>query len=292
MSSFSVCIPHYGSEHLLLEAVKSVAAQSVNNFDLVISLDSPVSEQQLRQIRSLMPNTHFTQGSRTGIADNWNHCIKQAKGTYIVLLHSDDKLKPNYLARMERLTQLYESADAWFCGVELINERGQATKSLADSIKAWIEPSQHEYRLHGDRGLAQILKGCFIYCPTICYRSETIRQFGFSHRWDMVLDLELYARLLMAGKSIVGTKEVLFEYRRHSQNTTAKLTKTLTRFEEEWSLYRLITEQSKTKGWHKSTRVAKHKVILRLHVLFCALKALTTLELKLCWSYIRQALAN
>lgn len=290
MSRFSVCIPHYGSERFLLEAVKSVAEQSVREFELVLSLDSPVSDAGLAQVRDWVPEVRVTYCPTSGIAPNWNHCIEQATGDYTVLLHSDDKLKPGYLALMNKLIQQYETADAWFCAVALVDDQGQSTRSFADSVKVWIEPNQQEYTLQGDQGLAQVLKGCFIYCPTMCYRSETIQQFGFSEHWGMVLDLELYARLLMAGKRIVGTRDVQFEYRRHNQSTTAKLTKNRIRFEEEWKLYQLLGDQAGTMAWRKTHNVAKLKLMLRLHVLFCAVKALVALDPKLFWAYIRQML--
>ncbi|AWL11231.1 hypothetical protein HMF8227_00735 [Saliniradius amylolyticus] len=292
MPLFSVCIPHYGSERLLLEAVKSVAVQTVRDFELIISLDSPVSDAALTHIRELVPDVKITQCPTSGIAQNWNHSVEQATGEYTVLLHSDDKLKLGYLGLMNKLIQQYDVADAWFCGVALIDECGQATWSFADSVKTWIEPAQQEYCLEGDLGLAQILKGCFVYCPTICYRSEVIKEFGFSERWGMVLDLDLYARLLMGGKCIVGTRDVQFEYRRHSQSTTAQLTKDRTRFEEEWMLYQLVTEQAETIAWQKTAAVAKRKLILRLHALFCSAKALAALEVKLSLAYFRQALVK
>lgn len=292
MSHFSVCIPHYGSERFLLEAVKSVAEQTVRDFELIISLGTPVSEAGLAKVRDWVPEVRITHCPANGIAPNWNHCIDQASGEYTVVLHSDDKLKPGYLALMNKLILQYDAADAWFCGVALIDEQGNKNRSFADSVKTVIEPTQQVYTLEGDQGLAQILKGCFIYCPTLCYRSETIQQFRFSEHWGMVLDLDLYARLLMAGKDIVGTREVQFEYRRHSQSTTAKLTKARTRFEEEWKLYQLVAEQAETMTWSKTAAVTKRKLMLRLHVLFCAVKALAALDAKLCWAYLRQALVK
>ncbi len=94
----------------------------------------------------------------------------------------------------------------------------------------------------------------------------------------MVLDLELYSRLLMAGGEIVGSKEVGFEYRRHHQSTTAKLTSELTRFKEEWRLYHLIGLQAKEKMWVGTYRQAKWKWMLRIHSTFCSFKSLLRLR--------------
>jgi glycosyltransferase involved in cell wall biosynthesis len=273
MPIYSVCIPHYGSEKYLLEAVMSVANQTFEDFELVISQDSAISESLINEIIQLFENIKLVANPNKGIANNWNNCLSNASGEYIVLLHNDDYLDKDYLRNVFDLIQERPDGAAWAPSVKLIDKDAHPTNTLADSIKSRLTPSDPVYELSGDKGLSHLLSGCFIYCPAICYKSEVIKSYRFSNEWQMVLDLELYSRLLIDGYKIIGTRDRLYNYRRHEENQTTKLTVGLTRFTEEWALYDQIAKQALSVSWSRTSKVAKKKVMLRLHLLYVLLKS-------------------
>lgn len=285
----SVAIPYYSNEQLLLKALHSVEKQTVNPYEVIISLDSKLSDSALNQISKLsLPNLRILENQKAGIAYNWNYCIQNALGDYISLLHSDDELLPNYIEQFQLLIKSAPTCAAYFCGVNVINEHSYPVFSFADWVKQFIRPSGDKIIIEGDSGLASLLSGCYIFCPTVCYQTKIIQDYKFNSRWRMVLDLELYARLIFGGNKLRGINKKLYNYRRHSKSQTSLLTSELSRFQEEIKLYKEIGEQAKKVSWHLSESVARQKIIIKLHLYFQFVKSLFCLRFgkaKKIWSF-------
>jgi len=287
--TISICIPHYGNQAFLAEALRSAIAQTIMPAEVVISLDGPVDDAFKQQFEAPCP-IRWVENQIPGIPSNWNNAVANATGDYVVLLHSDDVLAPDYLSVIESLQKRKPESAAWFCGVTVIDDNGAPTVTVGDWVKRLITPRRYIYDLHGDGGLSKLLFGCFIYCPTVCFRREILQQFEFDERWSMVPDLAHYASLLEAGHSITGTKEQAFYYRRHTEATTQKLTRTLDRFSEEWRFYNELRRTLDRSLWPKAVTHAKVKIMLRLHCgLECA-KALIKLDLRRAVRLVKQIL--
>jgi len=81
--------------------------------------------------------------------------------------------------------------------------------------------------------------------------------------------------LLLKGEFLIGIPDTCYQYRRHSENQTAKLTATLTRFEEEVALYRQVIPLAAEKQWIKSMNVARHQTIIKLNLGYCIVRDLS-----------------
>src|SRR5580658_942536 len=93
--SVSVLMPTYNYAGFLPEAVESVLAQDFRDFELLIVDDcsSDNTAEVVRPFCSRDARVHFAINSTNlGMADNWNHCLDQARGEYIKFLFGDDKL--------------------------------------------------------------------------------------------------------------------------------------------------------------------------------------------------------
>ena len=211
---------------------------------------------------------------------------------FVTLLHADDLLLPNYTESMLKVAKSFPDAAFYFCNATIIDENGNKRFSFPDYVKKWIQPrSASETIIHGDDGLAALLEGCFIMCPTICYQKSKIAGLKFDITRKQVLDLHFYAQLLFRGQRLIGIKEDLYLYRRHEENQTSKLTLTLTRFEEEIGLYRELYVLSSEKKWPKTMSVAKKQTIIKLNLGYCVVTDLlkgawkpALNKLKLLWS--------
>jgi len=93
----TVAIPTYNSgERFLSDAIDSVLAQSFTNFELLISDNcSPdntsdvVAEYQDPRIRYVRHETNI------GANANFNYCLDDARGDYLLLLSDDDLIDPD-----------------------------------------------------------------------------------------------------------------------------------------------------------------------------------------------------
>ncbi len=282
IAKITIAIPFYANVAYLQETVGSALAQTNDEFFLLISDDcGPESGAAEAYIKNLNEPriTYIRQEQNLGLAGNWNFCLRHATTEFVTLLHADDKLAPDYIEKM--LPKFDEHLDAAmiFCNSDIINRDGQPAFSFPDFVKRILTPkSPGDLIVSGDTGVASLLKGCYIMCPTICYRSSYLADLQFSSTWKMVLDLDFYSKVLLAGGKIVGIQNRLYKYRRHAGNQTSFLTASLVRFEEETALYNSISANSRAIGWTLSAKLGRRKTIIKLNLLYCILGDLLKLR--------------
>lgn len=277
MTMFSVCIPFLQNEPFLRELLQSIETVVNVEMEILVSQDTLVSNDLKQHFQERL-HIRWLTGPKRGIAANWNNCIKHAEGDYIVFLHADDTVRPNYFDIISDLQREYPSSVAWFCRASVIDANGSTATSLIDRAKSALTPGPPAYCLKGDEGLAKLLLGCFIYCPTVCYRASVLKSHQFDERREMVLDLDLYSRLLMAGETISGSNLVGYDYRRHKEGQSVVLTDGISRFDEEVDLYSRLIGRLQVQEWPLSERQAKLKVFVRLHIFFELFKSLLSLN--------------
>jgi glycosyltransferase involved in cell wall biosynthesis len=260
-----------------MELLQSLEAFAHVDMEVLISQDSPVSEP-VKEVFSNRLNFRWLSGPGKGIAANWNHCIKEASGDYILLFHADDTVRSNYFDIISDLQREYPGSAAWFCRASVIDANGSTIASPIDLAKSALTPRPPAYCLKGDEGLAKLLLGCFIYCPTVCFRASVLKSYQFDENLKMVLDLDLYSRLLMAGETISGSNLVGYDYRRHKEGQSVVLTDGISRFDEEVDLYSRLIGRLQVQEWPLSERQAKLKVFVRLHIFFELFKSLLSLN--------------
>ena len=84
----------------------------------------------------------------------------------------------------------------------------------------------------------------------------------------MVLDLELFFRLLLNGHQMLGTNKKLFYYRRHSNNVTKKFEASGLRFSEESKLFKQTASQCSKKEWFITSLLLSIRLSSRVYRLY------------------------
>ena len=100
--------------------------------------------------------------------------------------------------------------------------------------------------LEGDRGLARMMHGLFFYCPAASYRVDLLPAVRFDDRWKQVMDLDLFARVLLGGGSIALIPDKAYRYRRHDASASATNTRSSVRAKEEAAVIREIVAAAAT----------------------------------------------
>lgn len=88
----SICIPAYKNRAFLSRLLDSVALQTYKNFEVIITDDSPDDsvEDFVRNYAKLQGIKYFRNDAALGTPENWNAAIRQARGSWIKLMHDDD----------------------------------------------------------------------------------------------------------------------------------------------------------------------------------------------------------
>lgn len=90
---FSIVIPTYNRERIVLNALKSITAQTFNDFEVII-VDDGSTDATAEVIQALNdPKIKYFKTENCGVAHARNYGIKKASGSYITFLDSDDLLE-------------------------------------------------------------------------------------------------------------------------------------------------------------------------------------------------------
>jgi glycosyltransferase involved in cell wall biosynthesis len=273
-------IPFYKGREYLHRTLRSVMAQTNNNWKVLICDDSGDSqvEKIVEAIGDSRIQYHRNPG-RLGMVGNWNRCLELADTEYVTLLHADDELLPHYTDAMRLGWQAFPDAVLLFCRARIIDAKSKPVFSFPDFYKKLLMPSRSEaYRLHGDAGIRRLLRGNFIFCPSVCFKKSALGTHRFSPKWEMVQDLELWIRLLLRGGELVGLPERAYAYRRHSENSTTEYTQNLLRFREEALLYSELSRTLTQVGALPAARVARRAMIIKLNVAYCIVRDLCAFQ--------------
>ncbi|MBO0697747.1 MAG: glycosyltransferase family 2 protein [Zavarzinella sp.] len=266
----TIAIPFYKGHAYLRLAIESVLRQTSPDWRLVVCDDGPEAgtRELVESFRD--PRIRYLRNERNlGMAGNWNRCLEVAETDLVNLLHNDDELLPNYVDEMLRAGREFPTAAAFFCRAKVIDAAGRDTFSLVDYAKRFLQPrAAGPLVLAGRSAVEALMRGNFIMCPTVCYRKSRLGSEWFRAEWRMVLDLEFYTRLLLAGETLVGLPELAYAYRRHAANATEEYTESLLRFEEESRLLDRVAAQARDRGWPDVARVAARKRVIKVNLVY------------------------
>lgn len=268
-ASLGLAIPYHSGLDYLEQAMASVLAQSDPDWTLWVLDDSAHKVGARRLVEGLRDaRVRYLENPGTlGMVACWNRCLDRAEGELVTLLHADDQLLTGYVGTMKALAAAHPGAVALFCAAETIDAVGERRFSLQDDIKRWLVPRGRDaVVLRGEIGLHALARGNFVICPTLCWRRAVLGERRFDARWRQVQDLDLLARLLASGETLVGSRQAHYAYRRHAANATARQTRDLLRFEEEFAIFDEIAGRARQLGWHAAARTARRKTMLRLHL--------------------------
>ena len=268
-------IPYYRGLDYLKKAIQSLLDQCNPNWCAVV-VDDRGGEDAESTVREFADSRirYVRNEGNLGLAGNWNTALSLAETDLVTIFHSDDELESNYVDLMLELMSRYPNAVAGHCRTRVIDQDGQPLWSLPDEVKKIIRPGgTDDIITSGEKGLLSITKGAWIFCPTLCFRRSMLPPGGFSARWKFVLDVDLMSRILFDGGTIVGTPVVGYRYRRHLTNQTALLTESTVRFQEEFDHLSEVATVAGHRGWKSVEKSARRKTVVRLHLMYQALRA-------------------
>ena len=156
----------------------------------------------------------------------------------------------------------------------MIDEHGAPSHTLVERIKGFYMPSKKVPQvLRGETLAISILRGDWLYFPSLAWRAETILGIGFREGYDVVQDMALVCDVAMKGGGLLYDPIAAFLYRRHSGSDSSWRALEGTRFEEERRYYNTMVEEMSALGWKKAARVARIRFSSRAHALTLLPKA-------------------
>ncbi len=264
MAKVDILLPFWGDVELLKKAVESVLAQTEQDWRLLVFDDCYPSEEPARYFQELNDARaiYHRHAKNIGISANFNFAIRAAKAKYSVMLGCDDMLLPNYL---ERALSRIQEADFYQPRVNVVDEHGRSYAPLGDKVKRVLQPKKSG-TYEGERLAASLCHGNWLYFPSILWKTETIKRYGFEEKYKIAEDVILELDIIKDGGKLYFDKEMTFSYRRfsHSLSSIEKV-KGGVRFTEEDEVYAHFAQVFQKMGWKKAARAARWRITSRLH---------------------------
>ena len=288
MVTFGLIVPFFSDEKYLKEMLISVGAQTSDRWVCLVIDDSGRTNDAELTVRSMgNPKiTYIKNETNLGLGRCWNtgleYMIRTFDPTVVAVVHADDVLEPQFVEVSLRAHATNPEAVAVHTAVTVVDEENKKRFSFPDFVKFHVAPYKHSRSIStmGDTGLASILRGNFVFCPTVSFKVDLISLPLFDPNWTMAVDLDLISRLLLQGQTIVGVPDFVYRYRRHRNNLTSQLTDTTARFVEEIAFYKQVSVECKEKGFEKSALVASRLTMVRLHILYRVIQKLVRFDLR------------
>jgi len=207
----SVLMVTYNHEKFIAQAIDSVLMQEVN-FDYEIVIGEDCSTDKTREIVKEYKRKHpdkirlLLREKNLGALMNFDNALQTCKGEYVALLEGDDYwICPNKLQKQ----------------VDFLDSHLECTMCFHDCIvvyedknkKSWIRSPNIQKEIYT---LKDVIKGYFIYTPTMMFRRDLIRQLPKWYFRYPVRDVAL--RILCAFHGKVGyIKGGMSAYRVHGK---------------------------------------------------------------------------
>lgn len=266
--TLQIFVPFWGDPDLLFETIDSVLAQRNPDWELTIiddcypdeSVPVRMSEYSDERISYVRNETNL------GITENYREAIRRASSEYITILGCDDLLHPNYVDVVTDAIRRHPAADVVQPGVKVIDEHGKTIRPLADRIKkSVLTPRGGETILTGEAMATSLLRGDWLYWPSLTFRTETLRRIDFREGLPIIQDLALLVDIALDGGSLVYTPPLAFSYRRHGSSASQKTLLDGRRFRDERDYYATARSLAAAKDWRRTARVARMRLMGRLH---------------------------
>ena len=222
----SICIPTFNGELFIKNTLLSAISQTYPNIEIIISDDSS-SDRTCEIAEHVLQDSNFPyrilKHARLGLVENWNFCIKEAKGKYIKFLFQDDHLEPACVQKLMEVAEGEAKIGLVFSrrGVESVG----GAQIPSDSInlhKGWsrIQRVQNGSDLLRDPKLLANPINKVGEPTTVLLKKEILDSLGgFDPNLRQLVDVDMWLRMMTVSK--VGfVDEELSTFRIHKDQAT------------------------------------------------------------------------
>lgn len=191
----SICIPAYKQPEFLRRTLQSVIIQSFEDYEVIITDDSPDESVQTIVKEFFSPRIkYYKNQEKKGSPGNWNEAIRLAAGKYIKILHHDDWFSDkDSLAEFVKVLDDNPNVDFAFSS-SLVCSDDKRIEFVHSPSKLQVERLRHNPNY--------MFPENFIGSPSATiYRSKLCVKFDCRLKW--VVDIDFYIEVLRVNSGII-----------------------------------------------------------------------------------------
>ncbi len=205
MTDVSVLTPSYGYGRFIGDNILSVQRQEGVSIQHIVQ-DAGSSDQTLDVLRQFGDAVDWVSEPDEGQSDALNRALSRAKGRWIAWLNADEFYLPSALRTL----------------VQAGNDKG-ADVVYADNV--FVDTSGRMLRLLPQHRFSRAvlrLYGCFIASSSVLIRRAALGEDPWDRTLTMMMDWEVYLRLVSKGAKFVDIAYPAGAFRRHEERVTAR----------------------------------------------------------------------
>ncbi|AKH43991.1 glycosyltransferase involved in cell wall biosynthesis [Altererythrobacter atlanticus] len=214
----AVIVPAYGVAHLVGEALDSLLAQDMTDWECVV-VDDGAPDDVAEAVTPYLKDSRITflHTDNGGVSAARNRAIAITSAPYIALLDGDDLFRPAYLARTTAALDEDPAARIVTCNARIFGALDRERYCV--SAKQGTSDG-----LHGSLG--DVLDRSFnVYIGSTFRRADFDSVGGFDETMSHAEDFDFWVRLMMLGGHALYLDEVLGEYRVRPESASASNSK-------------------------------------------------------------------
>lgn len=218
----SIAIPAYQRPDLLARALRSALGQAGlspgQTLEILVSEDPPATgpTPASDRIEALCraqtdPRFRYHRHASNQSLENWNHCLREARGRWIILLHDDDWLAPDFVRQCLDLIDANPSLRLVGCQAIIEREGEGARRPRGPLVR------RHPQRV-GPRDF--LLGNPFLVSGVMMDRQMALDLGGFTWDWAPTQDSDCWLRFCEAAPAALLPQPLVHYFIGHnaSQN--------------------------------------------------------------------------
>ena len=205
---FSIIIPTYNREDLIISAIESVRNQIFQNWELLIIDDGSTDDtkSKVSSYKNIDIRIKYHYQSNSGRSSARNKGIATSKGKFICFLDSDDYFLPNHLQVFYEVIQKNDYQPYFYYCHTFEDNNGNLKKVGEVVIK-----SQNVFRFLFENPIGT---------PRVCLAKSTLSEEQFDSSLSFGEDNELWLRLMPL--KIICTNTFTQAYRNHANRSISQ----------------------------------------------------------------------
>ena len=205
----SIIVPCYNDWQYIEQAVSSALNQTYSNIEVIV-VDDGSDLRTKKVVKKLEPKiTRLLTQENKGQSTARNNGIREATGTYILVLDSDDFFEPSFVEKAIVVFLENKNTKIVTCFAKLLfkNHKSYIFRPLGGNITNFLYAND-------SLGTSLFRK----YDWELCGGYDQNMIYGLE-------DWEFFIRLLKDGGEVKVVKEVLYNYRKRNHSTTDRIKK-------------------------------------------------------------------
>lgn len=217
----SVCIPTYNRASLLEQAIQSVLAQTLENFELLVS-DNASTDDTEAVVKSFDdPRIRYVRNeTNLGHWANYSRCLQLARGAYLTMLSDDDIMMPENIAAKADVLSKYPRVGFVHSKFHVIDGSGEIKRYNTnwmhgpDRMEDTIETGQDALK-----GMLLVVNP--VNTPTVMFRRTCYERVGgYTNQLAQAFDFEFWMRIALY-YDVAFLAQPLLKWRFHQGSLTS-----------------------------------------------------------------------